>query len=152
MFVTTLILQCTELSGQIYIWLVPPSVISPTAAAVTPLSLLFFSPSGNSYYVMLLSLLLLFLSFRCTHRHAPSSRFSLLRTSSLLRQRQRIHQPWNTSASPRPATRNSHHSYSWSFLSGGPLSDPNHSTQGSGHRSSYEQSRPKWWTITELPK
>lgn len=143
MFVTTLILQCTELSARYTFGLSPPSVISPTAAAVTPLSLLFFSPSGNSYYVMLLSLLLLFLSFRCTHRHAPSSRFSLLRTSSLLRQRQRIHQPWNTSASPRPATRNSHHSYSWSFLSGGPLSDPNHSTQGSGHRSSYEQSRPK---------
>lgn len=144
MFVTTLILQWTELSARYTFGLSPPSVISPTAAAVTPLSLLFFSPSGNSYYVMLLSLLLLlFLSFRCTHRHAPSSRFSLLRTSSLLRQRQRIHQPWNTSASPRPATRNSHHSYSWSFLSGGPLSDPNHSTQGSGHRSSYEQSRPK---------
>lgn len=143
MFVTTLILQWTELSARYTFGLSPPSVISPTAAAVTPHSLLFFSPSGNSYYVMLLSLLLLFLSFRCTHRHAPSSRFSLLRTSSLLRQRQRIHQPWNTSASPRPATRNSHHSYSWSFLSGGPLSDPNHSTQGSGHRSSYEQSRPK---------
>lgn len=130
--------------SQIYIWLVPPQCDFPHSSSShsTFTSLLF-----TQWELLLcnapLSLLLLFLSFRCTHRHAPSSRFSLLRTSSLLRQRQRIHQPWNTSASPRPATRNSHHSYSWSFLSGGPLSDPNHSTQGSGHRSSYEQSRPK---------